>query len=67
MATLEIPNFEKAAEVQYNTWATLRGEDIGVVESSQLGYQSRFSGSGRYSDQEQIPYRFHNYVIDKIM
>ena len=66
-STIGIPNFERAAKEQYATWANLREEDIGVVESSQMGYQSRFSSSGRYSDQEQIPYRFHNYVIDKIM
>lgn len=66
-STLEAPNFETVSKIQYARWANLREEDIGVVESSQRGYQSRFSSKGRYSDQEQIPYRFHNYVIDKIM
>ena len=66
-STVQSPHFDDAVQVLYDTWEQLRHEDIQTVAPAQRGYQSRFAPRGRYSDQEQLPYRLHNYVIDRIL
>ena len=66
-STVQSPHFDDAVQVLYDTWEQLRHEDIQTVAPAQRGYQSRFAPRGRYSDQEQLPYRLHNYVIDHIL
>ena len=65
--TLDSPEFDDGVQVLYATWEQLRREDIETVAPAQKGYRSRLAGRGRYSDQEQLPYRLHNYVIDRIL
>ena len=65
-STVSRPEFEQAVQGLYATWEQLRHEDIKTVAPAQKGYQSRFAGRGRYSEQEQLPYRLHNYVIERI-
>ena len=65
-ATVASPEFEEAVQVLYTNWEQLRHEDIETVTPAQKGYQSRFAARGRYCEQEQLPYRLHNYVIERI-
>ena len=66
-ATVERPNFEEGASAHYAYWEAVNPEDIRAVESSQRGVRSRFYRSGRYSIQEKVPHRFHNYIIDRVL
>ncbi len=65
-ATMERPNFEEEAKGHYVRWDIVNYEDIRACESAQRGLHSMLFRSGRYSYQEEIVHRFHNYVIDRV-
>ena len=65
--TLSSPGFNDEVPRLYESWEQLRQEDVETVAPAQRGYQSRFAARGRCSEQEPLPYRLHNYVIDRIM
>ena len=66
-SSLELADFEEAAEANYSRWDRVNHEDMAACESSQRGFQSRFVQSGRYSFREQITHRIHNYVLDRLI
>ena len=66
-ATMRSPQFASGSETLYANWEKLRREDITMVAPAQRGYHSTMAGRGRYSEQEPLPHRLHNYVIDRIL